>query len=165
MQVVIHDLDEALFRALVPLEEEAMVLTADSRYAPCRGCLKCWLKQDGYCVYTDKLQHIGGILGRGDPLWIISRNCFGGYSSAVKAVLDRAIGVSLPFFTYRGGQTHHLCRYPRRKLMQVYLYGETTTLEESAARKMVRKNGWNLGYDQEEVFFAPAVEQFWERVH
>ena len=49
--------------------------------------------------------------------------------------------------------------------MQVYLYGETTPLEESAARKMVRKNGWNLGYDQEEVFFAPAVEQFWERVH
>ena len=81
-----------------------MVLTADNRYAPCRGCLKCWLKQDGYCVYTDKLQHIGGILGRGDPLWIISRNCFGGYSSAVKAVLDRAIGVSLPFFTYRGAR-------------------------------------------------------------
>ena len=41
-------------------------------------------------------------LGKSDPLIIISRLCYGGYSPGVKAVLDRAIGGILPLLYLAG---------------------------------------------------------------
>ncbi len=110
----------------------------------------------------DSLRHIGALIGKGDSLIIVSRCCYGGYSSPVKAVLDRSIGASLPFFTWRGGQTHHISRYPRRKQMRVFFYGECTEFEQETATELVERNRLNLDYEKADVVFFQNIEQLKE---
>ena len=159
MRTIIHDLPEALAPTPKDSSEGFLSLRANGRCAPCKGCFACWLKQPGFCSIPDAFQHAGALIGQSDPLIIVSRCCYGGYSSPVKAVLDRAIGNSLPFFTWRGGQTHHIGRYPCRKLLRVYFYGECTKFEQETAKEVVARNRLNLGYEKADVVFFENIEQ------
>ena len=162
MKTIIHDLGAEIIYSLEKPDEDSVVIHADNQYASCRGCFQCWLKNAGFCTMKDSLQHIGALIGQSDPLIIVSRCCYGGYSSPVKAILDRAIGVSLPFFTWRGGQTHHISRYPRRKLMRVCFYGECTGFEQETAKETVERNRLNLDYEKADVVFFENIEQLKE---
>lgn len=157
VRAVIHDLDDETFSALDLSEENTVILHADGCYASCQGCFRCWLNQSGFCMIKDSLQHAGALIGQSDPLIIISRCCYGGYSSRVKAVLDRAIGESLPFFTWRDGQTHHISRYPRRKLLRVCFYGDCTENERKIAQDLVERNRLNFCYENAETLFVRDV--------
>lgn len=162
MKVIIHDLREGEALSQENLDKDSVVIHANNQYAPCCGCFKCWLKNAGFCIMKDSLQHIGALIGQSDPLIIVSQCCYGGYSSPVKAILDRAIGGSLPFFTWRGGQTHHISRYPHRKLLRVYFYGECTKFEEEIAKEVVERNRLNLDYEEADVVFFKNIEQIKE---
>lgn len=162
MKVVIHDLGEEITHLLEKSDANLVVIHADHQYAPCRGCFKCWLKNAGFCIMGDSLQHMGALIGQSNPFIIVSRCCYGGYSSPVKAVLDRAIGASLPFFTWRGGQTHHMSRYPRRKQMRVFFYGQCTEFEQETAKELVERNRLNLGYEKADAVFFENIEQLKE---
>lgn len=153
MKTIIHDFNKETFSAFELPDENVVVLNADGHYAPCRGCFACWLKNTGFCVMDDSLKHAGALIGQSDPLIIISRLCYGGYSPGVKAVLDRAIGVSLPFFTWRGDQTHHIGRYPQRKLLRILFYGDCTESERQTATELAERNRLNLGYKTAETLF------------
>lgn len=93
MKVIIHDLSDEITYSLEKLDEDLIVIHADNQYASCCGCFKCWLKNAGFCIMKDSLQHIGTLVGQSDRLIIVSRCCYGGYSRPVKAILDRTIGV------------------------------------------------------------------------
>lgn len=162
MKVIIHDLSEGTAFSPKKPDKDSVVIHANNQYAPCRGCFQCWLKNAGFCTMKDSLQHIGALIGQSDPLIIVSRCCYGGYSSPVKAILDRAIGVSLPFFTWRGGQTHHISRYARRKLLRVCFYGECSELERETAREVVERNRLNLDYEKADVIFFETIGQLQE---
>lgn len=162
MKVIIHDLSDEITYTLEKSHEDSVVIHANNQYSPCQGCFQCWLKNAGFCIMKDSLQHIGALVGLSDPLIIVSRCCYGGYSSPVKAVLDRAIGGSLPFFTWRGGQTHHISRYPRRKLLRVCFYGECTEFEQETAKEVVECNRLNLDYEKADVTFFENLEQLKE---
>ena len=160
MRTLIHDLPETLAPFFPEGSSEGSVtLRADGRCAPCKGCFACWLKQPGFCSMPDAFQHAGALIGQSDPLWIISRLCYGGYSSPIKAILDRSIGDSLPFFCWRGGQTHHLSRYPHRKLLRVCFYGGATQWEQETARELVERNRLNWAYEKAEIAFYREVAQ------
>lgn len=92
MKVIIHDLREGEALSQEKSDKDSVVIHANNQYAPCCGCFKCWLKNAGFCIMKDSLQHIGALIGQSDPLIIVSQCCYGGYSSPVKAILDRAIG-------------------------------------------------------------------------
>ena len=79
-------------------------------------------------------------IGKSDNLVIVTENCYGAYSPAVKNVLDRSIGVSTPFSTYRGKQMHHTLRYGKKEKLTVYAYGDMTEDEEKTFRYMVERN-------------------------
>ena len=162
MKVIIHDLGEGITFSAGKPDKDSVVVHANNQYSSCRGCFKCWLKNAGFCIMKDSLQHIGACIGQSDPLIIISQCCYGGYSSPVKAILDRAIGSSLPLFTWRGGQTHHISRYPPRKLLRVYFYGECTKFERETAKEIVERNRLNLDYEKVEVIFLENIEQLQE---
>ena len=108
MKTIIHDLDES-YDALFKGKSEN-VIRADGKYAPCQGCFGCWTKHPAQCYMTDKLQMVCRMIGKADELVIITDNYYGAYSPSVKNVLDRSIGVSTPFSTYRGKQMHHTLR-------------------------------------------------------
>ena len=73
---------------------------------------------------------VSRIIGKADELVIVTENYYGAYSPSVKNVLDRSIGVSTPFSTYRGKQMHHTLRYGKKNKLAVYGYGGMTEDEK-----------------------------------
>lgn len=99
------------------------------------------------------------MLGRSDELTLITRNLYGGYSPEVKTVLDRSIGISTPFSTYRGGQMHHTLRYGKRKSLRVIAYGEISEAEKETLQQMAERNAINMGYREHSVLFCANAEE------
>ena len=152
MKVILHDLDRE-YDGLIEANCDRMI-AADGRYAPCRGCFGCWTKHPAECAMKDSLHQVCRIIGQADELVIVTRNLYGGYSAAVKNVLDRAIGSSTPFSTYRGRQMHHTLRYGKHDLWKVIVRGEITEAEKESFRYLARRNAVNDGYARSEVLFV-----------
>ena len=151
MKVIIHDLGSD-FETLIE-SKSSLAVAADGKYAPCQGCFGCWTKHPAECFMKDKLQQIGRVIGQADELLIITKNLYGAYSAAVKNILDRAIGTSTPFSTYRGRQMHHTLRYGKHDLWKVIVYGEASEAEKATFRYMAERNAVNDGYERSEVVF------------
>ena len=101
----------------------------------------------------DSLWQVCRVIGQADELVIVTKNLYGSYSSAVKNVLDRSIGTSTPFSTYRGRQMHHTLRYGRHDLWKVIVYGGITDAEKDTFRLLAQRNAINDGFDRSEVVF------------
>ena len=157
MKVIVHDL-ESDFAELVESRCD-FALAADGKYAPCQGCFGCWTKHPAECFMRDKLQQACRIIGRADELVIITRNLYGEYSAPVKNVLDRSIGTSTPFSTYRGGQMHHTLRYGRHDLWKVIVYGDVTDAERNTFRLLAERNAINDGFERSEVLFVQDLTE------
>ena len=157
MKVILHDLGpdhEALIESKCD-----RALAADGKYAPCQGCFGCWTKHPAECFMKDKLRQVCRLIGRADELVIVTKNLYGGYSPAVKNVLDRSIGTSTPFSTYRGRQMHHTLRYGKHGLWKVVVYGETSGTEKATFRCMAERNAVNDGYERSEVIFLEDLAE------
>ena len=157
MKVIIHDLGPE-YEALIE-EKSDRAVAADGKYAPCQGCFGCWTKHPAECFMKDKLHEACRILGLADERVIVTKNLYGGYSAAVKNVLDRSIGTSTPFSTYRGWQMHHTLRYGRHDLLKVIVYGDITEAEKETFRLLVRRNAINEGNDRSEVVFLSDLSE------
>ena len=109
-------------------------------------------------MMKDDLQTVGAQIGTCKKVIILSRCCYGGFSPGVKKVLDRAISLSLPFFTYRGGRVHHPLRYQNRPTLTVCFYGAVTDFERETAMRLVEANRVNMGFSSVQVYFAEKPE-------
>ena len=107
----------------------------------------------------DRLQQVCRNIGQSDELVIVTKNLYGSYSSAVKNVLDRSIGTSTPFSTYRGRQMHHTLRYGRHDLWRVIVYGDITEAEKETFRYTAERNAVNDGYRRSEVIFLNDLSE------
>ena len=105
----------------------------------------------------DTLQQVCRLIGQADELVIITRNLYGEYSPAIKNVLDRSIGTSTPFSTYRGKQMHHTLRYGKHALWKVIVYGEITEAEKDTFRFRAERNAVNDGFERSEVVFVSDI--------
>ena len=157
MKVILYDLDQAYAELIAAKCDRA--LAADGRYAPCQGCFGCWTKHPAECFMKDSLQQVCRVIGQADELVIVTQNLYGGYSTAVKNVLDRSIGTSTPFSTYRGRQMHHTLRYGRHDLWKVLVYGDVTEAEAAAFRLLAERNALNDGYQRSEVMFLKDLSE------
>ena len=160
MKKIIHDLDEyydSLFKG-----KSENVIRADGKYAPCQGCFGCWTKHPAQCYMKDKLQMVCRMIGKADELVIVTDNYYGAYSPSVKNVLDRSIGVSTPFSTYRGKQMHHTLRYGKKKKLAVYAYGSMTEDESKTFQYMVERNAINYGFQEFEFHYLENLNRLEE---
>jgi Multimeric flavodoxin WrbA len=155
MTILIYDRDITLSDSIK--EKYDRIIYADGRYAPCQGCFKCWTKNPATCVMSDSLHEMCRILGQADDLVIVTENWYGGYSPAVKNVLDRSIGMSTPMSTYRGKQMHHTLRYGKHNRLKVFVYGDIAPSEMKTWELMVERNALNEGYTFCEVSFLASV--------
>ena len=160
MKTIIHDLDKSY--DLLFKKKCENVICADGKYAPCQGCFGCWTKHPAQCYLKDALQMVCREIGKAEELIIITENCYGAYSPAVKNVLDRSIGVSTPFSTYRGRQMHHTLRYGKKKKLAVYTYGHMTADEEKTFRYMMERNAINYGFQESEFHYLENLKQLEE---
>ncbi|MDE6729362.1 MAG: NAD(P)H-dependent oxidoreductase [Oscillospiraceae bacterium] len=145
MRVILHDFEEQYNDSLQGKYDA--VICADGKYAHCQGCFGCWTKMPATCFIQDKLKEISRTIGNADELIIITENCYGAYSPAIKNVLDRSIGLSTPLSTYRGKQMHHTLRYGKHALLSVFAYGDITEREAQTFALMADRNAINFGFE------------------
>ena len=157
MKVIIHDLGEEYNETLQ--KKCDVVIHADGKYAPCQGCFGCWTKHPAECYMKDSLRTVCRVIGKADELIIISENYYGGYSPAVKNILDRSIGSSTPLSTYRGKQMHHTLRYGKHDYFRVFTYGDITEQEKAAFKLIAERNALNDGYRESEVVVLESLEE------
>ena len=157
MKVILHDLGRQ-YDGLMETKGDRMI-AADGKYAPCQGCFGCWTKHPAECFMKDKLQQVCRVVGQADELVIVTQNLYGGYSASVKNVLDRSIGSSTPFSTYRGRQMHHTLRYGKHDLWKVIVYGEITEAEKASFRLLAERNALNDGFARSDVLFLQDLSE------
>ena len=157
MKVIIYDLGSE-YDGLIAAKCDRTI-AADGKYAACQGCFGCWTKHPAECFIKDSLHQVCRIIGQADELVIVTKNLYGSYSTAVKNILDRSIGTSTPFSTYRGGQMHHTLRYGRHDLWKVIVYGEISDAEKDTFRLMAQRNAINDGFERSEVIFLNDLSE------
>ena len=157
MKTIIHDLGKEYNERLLAAADQ--VVCADGRYAPCQGCFRCWTRHPAACALKDALYQSCRVIGNTDDLTILTENLYGGYSPAVKNLLDRSIGTSTPFSTYIGGQMHHTLRYGKRNSFRVVVYGDITDAEKATLRLMAERNAINMGFREHSVIFCTDAEE------
>jgi hypothetical protein len=81
--------------------------------ADCTGCGGCALKTPGLCVLPDAANEIMAKQARSDLFVLLTPLTFGGYSSQLKKMLDRTMGMCIPIYRFYRGELHHALRYPR----------------------------------------------------
>jgi multimeric flavodoxin WrbA len=113
---------------------------------PCRGCFSCWLKHPGTCAITDDAEAYLKGWADCDAVVYVTPVTFGGYSAALKKVLDRAIPLILPFFIKVHGEIHHPHRYDRRRaFLALGTLPEPDPEAERIFRDLVTRNAINFG--------------------
>ena len=157
MKTIMHDLGKEQNERLLAAADQ--VVCADGRYAPCQGCFKCWTKHPAACEMKDALHQACRVLGTSDDLTIITENCYGSYSPAVKNILDRSIATSTPLSTYRGRQMHHTLRYGKRNTLRIIVYGDITEDERSTWELMAERNAVNMGFKKHSISFCADAEE------
>ena len=157
MKIILHDLDEQYGALIADKCDQA--IHADGKYAPCQGCFGCWTKHPAECFMKDSLKQMCRVLGQADELVIVTKNLYGGYSAPIKNILDRSIGTSTPFSTYRGRQMHHTLRYGKHDLWKVIVYGDAPEAEKKTFQYMAERNALNDGYSRAQVIFLNDLSE------
>lgn len=89
------------------------VLLRAKEISSCKGCFYCWIKTPGQCIIKDDAKDILKKIVNTDLLIYLTPITFGGYSYHLKKVLDRSIGIIMPFFRRVQGEVHHQMRYEK----------------------------------------------------
>ncbi len=140
--------------------EVQTVVVSDDEIRPCLGCFGCWLKTPGLCVITnDCANDISGCEIRSDFVVLVSRITYGGYSSDLKAFLDRSIPNILPLFEIYEGEMHHKMRYERFPGWIAVGYGEATQRERQTFMELAKRNALNMRPPMYFVFTAQAKNE------
>lgn len=158
MTLVITDIDSSLLR----LPTNCKVVAATEERAHCVGCFGCWVKTPGECIIKDDISRQGADLARCERLVIVSRCVYGGYSPAVKRVVDRSIPYIHPYFTTVNGEMHHRRRYDHTFDIEVHFYGDITGGERQTAQKLIKANSDNFYGRSVKVSFYDTPEQIGE---
>lgn len=79
----------------------------------CTGCFRCWNVTPGICtgVKDDDAEEITKKVINSELVVFLTPLTFGGYSSELKKMIERFLGLLQPGTTLINGETHHLKRY------------------------------------------------------
>jgi len=83
----------------------------DVKMSKCTGCWRCWFASPGICTINDPGREISAKVMRSHLVVYVSPVTFGGYSSALKKMVDRLIPNISPLCVKVGEEVHHEKRY------------------------------------------------------
>jgi multimeric flavodoxin WrbA len=90
------------------------ILLRDVEISSCLGCFNCWDTTPGLCVQQkDEAQGLVEKIIQSELLVFLTPLVFGGYSSELKKIIERSLGLLQPGVTLSSGESHHLKRYER----------------------------------------------------
>lgn len=146
--LLIHDLNVEDSKEIIQaLPRASKVLSKEiNNIKGCLGCFNCWTKTPGRCIIEDSYTEMPKYILENRTFVIITKIKYGCYTSYVKNVIDRSIGILLPFFQTVNGELHHLPRYDNAALKFVVIgYGQDiTTNEEQTFKELIKGNAINL---------------------
>jgi len=117
----------------------------DDKIAYCLGCFECWTKTPGRCRIDDAGRAVAASFIGSDLTIFLTPITFGGYSSALKKAVDRAICLVSPFFTHIDGEVHHHARYDRYPaLLGVGILPAPHPVQEQIFETLIGRNAINL---------------------
>ncbi len=116
-----------------------------AKIAYCAGCFECWTKTPGVCIVDDAGREVARAVIRSDLVVFLTPITFGGYSSELKKVLERLLGLLAPWFMKIDGVVHHQRRYERfPRLLGVGVLERPDAEWEAAFHTLVQRNSLNL---------------------
>ncbi len=91
------------------------VLLHEHNIRNCTGCFRCWNVTPGICtgVKDDDAEEITEKVINSELVVFLTPLTFGGYSSELKKMIERLLGLLQPGTTLINGETHHLKRYEK----------------------------------------------------
>jgi multimeric flavodoxin WrbA len=137
------------------------VLLHEVEIKSCIGCFKCWDTNPGRCFQKDEAQDIVQKTIQTDLLIFLTPLTFGGYSSELKKIIERMLGLLLPGMTIIGGESHHLKRYERYpSLLALGITENRDDKEEQIFNTLIERHCLNFypPKHRAEVFFAQEDE-------
>ena len=87
------------------------IVLREQKIGNCAGDFFCWVRSPGVCNVDDDNRVIAAKVVRSDLVIYLTPVTFGGYSSALKRMVDHQIQNISPFFTAIDGEIHHQPRY------------------------------------------------------
>jgi multimeric flavodoxin WrbA len=113
----------------------------------CIGCFRCWHTTPGICtgIKGDEGEEIIKKIIRSDLVVFLTPLTFGGYSSELKKIIGRMLGLLQPGTTFVEGEVHHLKRY--NKYPSILALAETNEYDIDEARlfkKLVERHSRNF---------------------
>ena len=120
------------------------ILLHEKNIKPCLGCFKCWVQTPGICVIDDFGREVAKKMIQTDNIVYLTSIHYGGYSSELKKVLDRSIGLLMPFFRVFHEEIHHETRYDKYPKMTVFgILDQPNEQQELIFTKLVQRNSLN----------------------
>jgi multimeric flavodoxin WrbA len=127
------------------------IILREKQIGPCAGDFFCWIRNPGVCNVDDDNRAIAAATIASDLLVYLTPVTFGGYSSALKRMVDHQIQNVSPFFTKIEGETHHHKRYQKNpNLLAVGWMDAPDEHSETVFRHLVQRNALNF-YAQKNV--------------
>jgi multimeric flavodoxin WrbA len=128
----------------------------------CLGCFKCWDTTPGLCIQQkDKARGIVEKMIQCDLLVFLTPLTFGGYSSELKKIIERSLGLLQPGMKMVHGESHHLKRYDRYPSLLAFGVAEKRDAEEEKIFKtLIDRHSLNFypPRHRAEVFLAAEEE-------
>lgn len=151
------------------------ILLREQKIGNCAGDFFCWVRSPGVCNINDDNRLIAAKVAHSDLLVYLTPVTFGGYSSALKRMVDHQIQNILPFFAKVNGEIHHQRRYKTYpKLLVIGWMNSPNVQAEAVFRHLVMRNAVNMYArtavcgvvvgDQPEDKLAAQVEGWLENV-
>ncbi len=145
----------------IPVKKEGGIKFVDLsslKIANCTGCFGCWTKTPGKCVIRDDAVKIYPEIAKCDTLLYVSRIKYGGYDTAMKTMLERALPIQQAFIRLLDGETHHIQREVVPKKAAVIAYGDTGSEEREIFEQLVARNAYNMNFESYRVIFTTELQ-------
>ncbi len=113
----------------------------------CIGCFRCWDTTPGICsgVKGDKGEEIKKKVINSDLLVFLTPITFGGYSSEIKKIFERLLGILQPGMQIINGESHHLKRYDRYpSFLAIGVIEQQDQESEELFKTLVHRNSLNF---------------------
>ena len=121
------------------------VVLREKKIGNCAGDFFCWVRTPGTCILDDDNRAIAAAVIGSELAVYLTPVTFGGYSSALKRLVDHQIQNISPFFAKVEGETHHQKRYETYPdFLAVGWMDAPDAQAEAVFRHLVRRNTINF---------------------
>ena len=121
------------------------ILLNEFKIQGCVGCFKCWDTTPGICFQKDEAQGVVQKVIQSDLLVFLTPLTFGGYSSELKKIIERMLGLLLPGMTLINGESHHLKRYEQYpSLLAIGVTKTQNNEEERIFHTLIERHSLNF---------------------